>query len=638
MLLQRFELGLTDPDYELKIKQTLTIKPEGMFVTARRRPTTIVAGTEPGDLPAGRTAATAGGRQRCAAARALRLQRGHLRVVRAAHRERRAGCAATPPSIDPLDSAAGHLPTDGAVVVVTSSYEGQPPDNARAFVDLAPRAARRRAGGRALRRVRLRQPGLGPHLPGRAQARSTSTWPARARPGSWPRGEANARGDFFGDFEDWYAGFWAPVGAAFGQAGADPAPSPLLEVEFVGAARDPILRSNQLQLGTVVANRELVEMSAPGARSKRHLEIALPEGMTYRTGDYLAVLPLNPAALVDRALTYFELSYDATTVIRVGPDGSTFLPVDTPVTAGELLASYVELAQPATRRQLGQLADATACPPDKKAMQSLADDADAYAAEILAKRVSVLDLLERYSACRPAFATFLQMLAPLAPRRYSISSSPRFSPDHVTLTVAVLAAPALSGSGIYEGAASTYLAHTRPGTRVAVDVRPSNVAFHPPESLATPIVMACAGTGLAPFRGFLQDRALRAQTEGITPAPALLFFGCDAPDVDFLYRDELDAWAEAGIVEVHPAFSAAPADGVTFVQDRLWADRARVVELVRQGATFYVCGDGRRMAPAVFDTCARIYAEATGADEQQSEKWLTAMQRDHARYVADIFA
>ena len=109
------------------------------------------------------------------------------------------------------------------------------------------------------------------------------------------------------------------------------------------------------------------------------------------------------------------------------------------------------------------------------------------------------------------------------------------------------------------------------------------------------------------------------------------------PDVDYLYRDELAAWAEAGIVEVHPAFSGV-GDGQQFVQDRLWADRADVVDLVKQGATFYVCGDSKHMAPAVFDTCARIYAEATGAADEEAQVWLTTMQRDHARYVADVFA
>ena len=118
----------------------------------------------------------------------------------------------------------------------------------------------------------------------------------------------------------------------------------------------------------------------------------------------------------------------------------------------------------------------------------------------------------------------------------------------------------------------------------------------------------------------------------VTPAPALLFFGCTAPDVDELYRDELAAGGE--VVDVRPAYSARG----QHVQDRLWADRADVVDLVRRGAVFYVCGDAARMAPAVHDTCVAIYREATGADAQEAEAWMVAMEREHARYVADVFA
>ncbi|WP_037062825.1 bifunctional cytochrome P450/NADPH--P450 reductase [Pseudonocardia acaciae] len=638
MLLQRFDIGAADPDYELEIKQTLTIKPDGLYIRARRRDTAIV--TNQADRADGAAAREEPARP--AAANGIPIQvlygsnagTSEAFAQRIANDARLRGYSST---VDTLDGAAGHLSTEGAVVVVCSSYEGQPPDNARAFLEWV-----RGLPDGALDGVRYAVFGNG----NKDWARTYQAVPKAidehlARAGARrlvERGEANARGDFFGEFEDWYARFWAPVGAEFGQDTAEPAPSPLLEVEFTGAARDPILRQNDLQLGTVVANRELVDMSAPDARSKRHIEIALPDGENYRAGDYLAVLPLNPSAVVDRALNRFALAYDTNTVIRIGAGGRTFLPTDVPITAGELLASYVELSQPATRGQVRQLADATVCPPDKKALLALADDADAHAAEVLDNRVSVLDLLERHPGCQLAFASFLQLLTPLRPRRYSISSSPRWSPDHVSLTVAVVTGPALSGTGVYQGAASTYLAHARPGTRVAVTVRPSNVAFRPPRSLATPLVMVCAGTGLAPFRGFLQDRALRAQEEGVAPAPALLFFGCDHPEVDYLYRSELDEWAKAGIAELHPAFSAAPADGVRFVQDRLWADRARVVDLVRQGATFYVCGDGRRMAPAVYDTCVRIYSEATGADQAEADAWLTEMQREHARYVTDVFA
>jgi cytochrome P450 / NADPH-cytochrome P450 reductase len=635
-MLQRFDISPVDPTYELKIRQTLTIKPEDFYINVRRRDNVILDASQNSAPAAANTPAEVAPSNGIPA----RVLYGSNAGTSEAFAQRIANDARLrgyTPTVDPLDSAAGHLTTDGLVVVVTSSYEGLPPDNARAFVSWV-----RGLQPGALNGVRFVIFGCG----NKDWARTYQAVPklideSLTRAGAQrlvPRGEANARGDFFGDFEDWYTGFWGPVSTTFGQSTAEPQVSPLLEVEFTGAAREPMLRSNSLQLGTVLANRELVNPDAPPTRSKRHVEIALPEGMSYRCGDYLAVLPLNPADVVDRALARFGLSYDATTVIRIGSGGRTFLPIDIPVTAGELLSSYVELSQPATRQQLGQLADATACPPDQKTLEVWANDTDVYTADVLARRLSVLDLLEKYPACQLAFASFLQMLSPLTPRQYSISSSPEWSSDHVTLTVAVLRAPALGGNGIHEGAASTYLAHARPGTRIAVNVRPSNVAFHPPAALTTPIVMVCAGSGLAPFRGFIQDRALRAQEEGTKPAPALLFFGCDAPDVDYLYSDELQTWASQGIVDVRPAFSAAPVDGIKYVQDRVWADREDLKKLTRDaGANFYVCGDGKHMAPAVWDACVRIYREGTGADEATGQAWLSQMQQEHSRYVADVF-
>ncbi len=202
-----------------------------------------------------------------------------------------------------------------------------------------------------------------------------------------------------------------------------------------------------------------------------------------------------------------------------------------------------------------------------------------------------MDLLERYPSCALSFASFLQMLSPLKPRQYSISSSPLWSATHCTLTVAVLEAPAWSGQGEFQGVTSTYLARSRPGSKVAVATRASNAAFHMPESPDTPMIMTCAGTGIAPFRGFLQERAIRVG-EGATLGPALLFFGCEYPDVDFLYKDELTEWAQSGVVSVRPAFSRAPDGDVKYVQDRLWKDRADVMALMNQGAHIYVCGDG----------------------------------------------
>ena len=97
------------------------------------------------------------------------------------------------------------------------------------------------------------------------------------------------------------------------------------------------------------------------------------------------------------------------------------------------------------------------------------------------------------------------------------------------------------------------------------------------------------------------------------------------------------SWADQANLDLRPVFSTAPEDGRKYVQDRLWADRVDVVELVKQGATVYVCGDGKHMAPEVRDTCERIYQEATGASEAEAEAWIDEVERTHGRYVADIF-
>ena len=635
-LLQRFEVTAADPGYELQIKHTLTMKPEGLFIHVRRRDVTIAPGPRAGVEQA---------RQAEAAAAAAAPNGVPIRVLYGSNAgtskdfaqrlANDAGRRGYSPTIGPLDEAAGGLPTEGLVAIVTSSYEGQPPDNARKFVAWTEGL---RPG--ALAGVRYTVFGNGnkdwartyQEVPKAIDARLEAAGATRI----YARGEANARGDFFGDFEEWYAGFWPAVDDALGQRTSPPTAQPELELQFVGNVRDPMLRQNGLALGTVVANRELVDLAKPGARSKRHVEIALPEGMSYRTGDYLAVLPLNPSELVQRALARFNLDYDSHVQLSM-ERGDTFLPTGAPVAVGELLSSYVELAVPATRTQLEDLADVAADPAHRAELEALAQDRGRYAAEVLDKRVSLLDLLETYPSCQLSFTSFLQLLTQLTPRRYSISSSPLWSPDHVTLTFAVIQAPAWSGRGVFEGASSTYLAQARPGSRVAVTVRPSNAAFHPPPSLAVPLIMVCAGTGLAPFRGFVQDRALRAEAEETTPAPALLFFGCRAPDTDFLYRSELASWADQANLDLRPAFSTAPEDGLKYVQDRLWADRADVVELVRQGATVYVCGDGKHMAPQVRDTCALIYQEATGASKADAEAWMDEVERTHGRYVADIF-
>ncbi len=639
MILQRFEL-VDHSDYQLRIKETLTLKPEGfsMRVRPRAQPAAAVAA-----LPrvASVEAALAPKEQ-------ARPSHGTPVLVlfgsnmgsserfaqRIASDATRRGYAAT---VGPMDAYAAKLPTSGLVLIVTASYNGQPPDNARQFCQwletLAPGA---------LNGVRYGVFGCG-HRDWAAtfqavpQAVDTLMHGAGAER-LLTRGAADAGGDFFGDFDTWYEPVWTGVDAAFAvEAGAAVADSPLYEVERGATATEPLDVAHGAVLMEVAGNRELVDCSLPFGRSKRHLDVVLPEGVSYRVGDYFAVLPDSDVELVARVVRRFALELDEPLVVRRTRDEKSPLPLERPLRARELFGRYLELQAPATRRDIRILAQHTRCPPEKQALLALCDESAAgkerYRAEVLEKRTSILDLLDRFAACELPLAVFLELLPAAQPRLYSISSSPLADPRRCTLTVAVVEGDKWSGGGRYRGTCSNHLARVAPGDRLRAMVRPARSAFRPPEDPTRPIIMIAAGTGIAPFRGFIEERAVRA-ARGESVGPALLFFGCDHPDVDFLYAAELAAWRD--VVEVLPAFSRKEEEGVTFVQHRLWAERDRVAELLGAGAHVFVCGDGKAMAPAVRETVARIRRHGGSGSIEDAVAWLNQMERE-GRYVADVF-
>jgi cytochrome P450/NADPH-cytochrome P450 reductase len=450
------------------------------------------------------------------------------------------------------------------------------------------------------------------------------------------RGEADAGGDFFGAFEAWSRSALASLDAEFEIAQAPTADVTRYQVERVENVAASIAAAYGAVAMTILENRELVRQGGGEPRSKRHLEIALPAGVTYRAGDYLAVLPDNDEELVRRAARRFQLAPDDTIVVHPTGAESSLLPVDRPITVAQLLGRYVELKAPATRSDVRVIAANTPCPPEAKHLLALAEDDATYEAEILAKRVTVLELLERFASAALPFGKFLELVPVIKPRRYSIASSPIVHEGRCMLTVAVLDAPAWSGQGHYQGTCSNHLARLAPGATLYGSIVSPNTPFRLPDDAEVPLILIAAGTGIAPFRGFVEERAA-LKDRGERLGPAALFFGCDHPDVDFLYRDELAAWQAHGAIHVHPAFFKREDDGVAFVQHRLWRDRARVVELLDAGARVYVCGDGKRMAPAVRETLERIYAEHRGASSAGARDWLREMEAT-GRYTADVFS
>ena len=268
----------------------------------------------------------------------------------------------------------------------------------------------------------------------------------------------------------------------------------------------------------------------------------------------------------------------------------------------------------------------------------IGDDAAAtelYRSEILGKRKSVFDLLEEHPACELPFHAYLEMLSLLAPRYYSISSSPSGDPSRCSVTVAVVAGSASSGRGIYKGICSNYLAGRRAGETIHATVRETRAGFRLPDDASVPIIMIGPGTGLAPFRGFLQERAAR-KANGVRLGPAMLFFGCRHPEQDYLYADELKAFAAYGITELHTAFSRAEGPK-TYVQHLVAAQKEQVWGLIARGAVVYVCGDGGKMEPDVKATLVGIYRDRAGADAAAGQRWIDDLGAKN-RYVLDVWA
>ncbi len=210
------------------------------------------------------------------------------------------------------------------------------------------------------------------------------------------------------------------------------------------------------------------------------------------------------------------------------------------------------------------------------------------------------------------------------------------------MTFSVLRAPSLSGQGTHLGVATSYLDSVCAGDTIHLTVRPSHAAFSlPTDPERTPLICIAAGAGLAPFRGFIQERA-KMIASGRTLAPLLLFFGCRAPGRDDIYRDELDEWERLGAVDVRRAYSLSEeqSEGCRYVQDRIWRDRADLLAMWERGAKVFVCGS-TKVAEAAREMMLKMRrgwnesVEGEEGSEEKDREWFEGLR--NARYVTDVF-
>jgi len=503
------------------------------------------------------------------------------------------GLAATAKALDDVEVEA--LASMERVLIVTSTYgEGEMPDNAELFweslaADTAPR----------LEGVRFSVLSLGDSgYDDFCQAgklldlRFEQLGATRVSP----------RVDCDVDFEDDAAAWSGTVVGLFAAEGGN-APA---EVAVPQKVRSKWNRKNPYP-SRLAVNRVL--SGAGSAKEIRHYELDLADsGIEYAAGDALAVVPVNDPVLVEEFLAEFGL------------DGDT---VVDDVSLHEKLSHGWEISAP-SKDLISALVNAH--PDGELASVHAHDDRSILENYLWGK--DILDLVRATPNHGLDLTALTGVLRPLAHRAYSISSSPLHSPDRIHLTVASVRH---GTDRPHHGVASTFLAD-RLGQEdpVGIFLQP-NASFRVPADDDAPVVMIGPGTGVAPFRAFLQERAGRG-----AKGRNWLFFGDQHQADDFIYAEELQQFQADGVLtRLDLAFSRDQAEKV-YVQTRMKQNAKELFSWLEDGASVFVCGDASRMAKDVDAALHEVIAEQRGRGLDDAAAYVNDLKRSK-RYVRDVY-
>jgi sulfite reductase (NADPH) flavoprotein alpha-component len=364
-------------------------------------------------------------------------------------------------------------------------------------------------------------------------------------------------------------------------------------------------------------------LNKPGAaKETRHYVIDISgSGLAYKPGDSLGVFPANRPAEV------------AELIGRLGADGDepvspAALRLPAPVSLHAALTSMLALSKPA-RKMLEALADrATEAAERARLAGLLAPEAKDVCAAFLDEREFV-DLLAEFPSAKFTAQEFTDHLRRLMPRLYSIASSPRLDPAEVHLAVATVRYTTNHRERV--GVCSTFLADRVHVGATPVPVFVSSSHFGLPEDGARDIIMVGPGTGIAPFRAFLQERVATGAL-----GRNWVFFGEQHCATDFLYEEEWAGWLAKGrLARIDTAFSRDQIIKI-YVQDRMRENAAELWNWIQNGANFYVCGDAKRMAKDVDQALHDIIAEQGRMDVAAAAGYVKQMKKDR-RYQRDVY-
>lgn len=352
------------------------------------------------------------------------------------------------------------------------------------------------------------------------------------------------------------------------------------------------------------------------SKETRHLELSLRDsGLSYVPGDALGIVPENNLELVSTLLE--EMKWDPQTLVTINKQGDT-------LSLQEALTNHFEitLLNKKIIKQASELTD------NEEIKKLVADDNADQLKEYMYGR-DLLDLLRDFGPWNASAEEIVGLLRKMPPRLYSIASSMAAHPDEVHLTIGAVRYHAHGRDR--DGVASVQVAERlQVGDTVPVFIQP-NKHFHLPESTDTDIIMVGPGTGIAPFRSFIEERAVNKGT-----GRTWLFFGDQHVASDFLYREELERYQQDGtLTKLDTAFSR-DTDKKVYVQHKMTENGKELFEWLSNGATFYICGDKERMAKDVHNALIDLIEKEGNMSHDEADAYLNDLKKQ-GRYLRDVY-
>ncbi|CAG8961681.1 hypothetical protein HYFRA_00006220 [Hymenoscyphus fraxineus] len=423
------------------------------------------------------------------------------------------------------------------------------------------------------------------------------------------------------------------------------------KMHLEGSSKGPFNAHNPY-IAPIAESHELFSVKD---RNCLHMEIDISgSNLSYQTGDHIAIWPTNSGKEVDRFLSVTGLLPKRHSVVSVKPlDSTAKVPFPTPTTFDAVIRYHMEICAPVSRQFISTLAPFAPNEDAKAEMAKLGSDKEYFSEKIAGRCLNIAQALQAVGGAEKwtniPFSAFIEGINKIQPRYYSISSSSLVQKTKISITAVVESTKIAGREDALKGVTTNYLLalkqkqHGDPtpdphgltyeitgprnkydGVHVPIHVRHSN--FKLPSDPSKPVIMVGPGTGVAPFRAFVQERAQQAKN-GEDVGKTILFFGCRKESEDFMYASEWEQYKKdlGDKFELITAFSRDGPKKV-YVQHRLEEHAKEINELLQKKAYFYVCGDAANMAREVNLVLGKIISKERGIPETKAEEIVKGMR------------